>query len=107
MIEPGVVIDNSSGVYTAEEICLKLLDYLETLTGEESPQVAIEISAVPEVYSEEDQSQTYHEIENELIDAINEKLPDRDITLILTVGETEPGVYIVREMSADEFNGIN
>ncbi len=87
---PGVIIDGAVG-RTDLQRCARLLDYLSDL----SPTVAQEVSISP--------NDDYTEVENEIIDRINQVLPDQ---YVCTVGEFCPGDVIVREIGPDDYEVI-
>lgn len=93
-VETEVLIDNSAGVYSEVDVLVTLNDYAEdidacTLTYGEID----ELECTPLI----SRGQLAYEMELELIDNINEVLENQG--LCLSVGEVEPGVYLVEELS--------
>src|SRR5215207_9651994 len=98
-VELGCYIDNSAGVYSPLEVCERLVDIGREVGATLGTSLEIdmnELEAINDSSGDPDMLDFAHEVEEDLIDLINGTLPDN---LVLTVGEVDPGVYIIRELN--------
>lgn len=100
-VETGCLIDNTSGVYSPDEIIDRLADFAREI-GVPSMSIAELIGGIYEgvasgEITSEDLPQVEYETEVEIIDKINDVLSERG--LVLTVGEVNPGDYLIEEVA--------
>lgn len=100
-VETGCLIDNTSGVYSPDEIIDRLADFARKV-GVPSMEVAELIGDIYEgvasgEITSEDLPQVEYETEVEIIDKINDVLSERG--LVLTVGEVNPGDYLIEAVA--------
>jgi hypothetical protein len=104
VIHEGCYIDNSAGVYTSVEIIERLAFLVHDVGGTLGTSLEIdmnELQAMEDSGGDPDMLDFAHEIEEDLIDLINDNLAEH---LVMTVGEVDPGVYVIREL--DEENEL-
>lgn len=92
-IETMVLIDNGYGVYSEVDVLVKLNSYAEEIDAAMLTAGEInDLENTPLI----DRYQIAYEMELELVDSINEVLTEQG--LCLTVGEVEPGIYLVESL---------
>lgn len=102
-VECGVLIDNTHGNYSQEELVRELAAFAGKLRYGLNGLPLVKIPAayyrmLDDDPGNEDLPQIGFEVEVELVSKINDLLP---IGLALTVGEVEPGLYLIEEVEEE------
>lgn len=75
-LDPGIYIDNSSGIYSSQEICENLIDLLFCLQEKTTLELKGEFDNILQLEDDNDREQAFIEFEDELIEVLNDHTPE-------------------------------